>query len=110
MFMNAIYKNQSALKIRVVCSKLIDGVLTPLDITGALETKIKYKKPSGATGSWTAIIENAAQGIIYYDVTTTEVIDESGTWKIWPFIKFSDARVAPGTPEEIMVLVEGEAV
>lgn len=97
--LNACYKNQSNLRIRVSFNK---------DITGALVKQIKYLKPSGATGAWTATVENATTGIIYYDITSTATIDEVGTWRIWPFIQFASGREAPGFPVDLIVLNQGE--
>jgi hypothetical protein len=55
----------------------------PLDGVGA--AKIRYEKPDGVTGTWTAVIENASMGVIYYDVVLND-INVAGTWKfngIW---------------------------
>lgn len=98
-----IYKNQSALRIRVTIG---------VDITGAQQKLIKYQKPSGETGSWPATVESADQGIIYHDIPAAaegqdEIIDETGVWKIWPWIRFADGRAAPGSPIEMKVLDEG---
>jgi hypothetical protein len=97
--MEILYINQSRAKIRVTCG---------VNVTGALQLKIKYKKPSGATGEWTALVETALTGVIYYDLASTATLDELGIWTVWPWIKFSDGREAPGTPDELMILDEGE--
>ena len=99
--MDTLYKNQSAARIRVTFG---------VDITGAKSLKIKFKKPSGATGEWTATTEDAAAGIIYYDLTSTATLDEVGSWTVWPWVKFADDREAPGTPDELVILNEGEAL
>lgn len=65
------------------------------DITGASVKKIKYRKPGGTEGSWNATVEDAENGIIYYDVQD-EDIDESGVWTFWAYITFADGRSAPG--------------
>lgn len=96
--MGKIYLNQSSLRIQLT---------TNVDITGATSTLIKYKKPSGSTGSWIASIEAAGDGIIYYDLTGTE-LDETGTWTLWAHVTFSDTRVAPGEPVKMIVYTEGE--
>ena len=96
--MGKIYLNQSSLRIQLT---------TNVDITGATARLIKYKKPSGTTGSWTAQPGDVGAGVIYYDLTGTE-LDEAGTWKIWAYVTFADARVAPGEPVIMIVLNEGE--
>jgi len=96
--MGKIYLNQSSLRIQLT---------TNVDITGATVTQIKYKKPSDATGSWTAQVEAVGDGIIYYDLTGTE-LDETGTWVLWAYVTFADARSAPGEPVNVIVHTEGE--
>ena len=34
-------------------------IFVPVDITGAGTNQIKYRKPSGATGAWTATVVDA---------------------------------------------------
>lgn len=96
--MGKIYLNQSSLRIQLT---------TLVDITGATETLIKYKKPSGTTGEWTATVEAVGDGIIYYDLTGDE-LDEIGTWTFWAYVTFADTREAPGEPVKIIVYSEGE--
>ena len=96
--MSKIYLEQSALRI-----KLTAGV----DITGALEKEIRYRKPNGTEGAWTAEESVAATGVIYYDLTGTE-LDAAGIWKFWAYIKFSDSRSAVGEAVQQQVYIEGE--
>lgn len=93
-----IFKNQTSLRIRLT---------TNVDITGATSLNIKYKKPSGDVGSWTAISEDSLLGIIYYDVQSGD-INESGNWYIWAYVTFSDSRSAPGESVKVEVYEEGE--
>jgi hypothetical protein len=95
--MGRIYKNQSKLRIRLTCAE---------DITDCT-AKIKYVKPSGATGTWDAEIEDAEEGIIYYDVSSDEVLDEVGAWTVWAHITYDDSKVAIGEPAQIAVYDEG---
>ena len=81
------YKAQSAL--RITCT-------VGVNITGASVTQLRYKKPSGTTGSWTAQVSDATAGIIYYDLAEPSLIDEAGLWTFWGYITFSDGRSAPG--------------
>ncbi|MHC4398030.1 MAG: hypothetical protein ACYS1A_20495 [Planctomycetota bacterium] len=48
-----------------------------IDISSATSRSIKYQKPGGTTGSWTAAEESTTE--ISY-TTTTGDIDESGVW------------------------------
>ena len=99
--MGKIFEGQSALRIECRCS---------VDITGALATLIKYTKPSGASGSFVATVQDALQGIIYYDVVTTSEIDEDGVWLMWSHVTFSDGRIAQGIPIKVCVNAEGEII
>jgi len=92
-----IFKGQSSLRIQLT---------TNVDITGALVKSIKYIKPSGATGSWTATSADDLLGIIYYDIQAGD-LSESGNWKMWAFITFADGRSAPGEAIKIPVKKEG---
>ena len=96
--MGKIYLNQSSLRIQLT---------TDVDITGATVTDIKYAKPSGIAGSWTATIDDPGAGSIYYDLTGIE-LDEVGTWTFWAYVTFADTRSAPGEPVKVTVYTEGE--
>jgi hypothetical protein len=86
--MGKTYEDQTALRIRLTVGQ---------DITGATTVKIKYRKPDGTEGSWDATIEDAVNGIIYYDITGSDEIDK-GLYTFWAFITFNDGRSAPGEP------------
>jgi hypothetical protein len=55
--------------------------LGPDAAIGSDPVAIRYQKPGGATGTWTATIEDATEGIIYYDTTSGD-LDESGWWHL----------------------------
>lgn len=95
--MSKIYVGQSSLRL-----KLTTGV----DITGATTLQIKYKKPNGATGEWTALEYDETNGVIYYDFAANE-LDVSGRWIVWAYVIFSDGRDAPGEPYKFRVYEEG---
>lgn len=97
--MGKIYSGQSALTIRLTTNQ---------DITGASAVLIKYKKPSGVTGYWTAAITTAATGVISYTMADTSQLDETGKWTFWAHVTFSDGKVAPGEPIEKWVYDEGD--
>lgn len=83
--MTKIFKNQELLTIR------LDTFDT--DIGSATELIIKYKKPSGKTGEWSAQREGSTTRI-YYEVSKTD-IDEAGIWKFQAWLKITD-RMIPG--------------
>lgn len=64
----SVFKTQSLLTIRL-------DTLT--DLSSATTKKILYKKPSGATGEWTATADSQT---LVYEVQAGD-IDEAGTWE-----------------------------
>jgi hypothetical protein len=42
--------------------------------------KIRYQKPDATSGEWTAVIENAATGLISYTTLAASDLDQAGTW------------------------------
>ena len=96
--MGKIYKNQTALRIRLQ---------TRTNLTGAT-AKVKYEKPSGATGDWDAVISNAEDGVVDYDIAGANDLDESGEWTFWAYVTFSGGTVAPGEPVIVRVYEEGD--
>lgn len=96
--MGKIYQAQTKLRIQLTVGQ---------DITSAT-CLIKYKKPSGVTGSWSASIGTASTGVIYYDVASADIIDEAGEWSLWAYITFSDTKVAAGEPCVMNVYSQGK--
>jgi len=92
-----IYVGQTKLRLTVECLA---------DLTGATAQVIKYIKPDESTGSFTAILPEAAKGDIYYDFQTDD-LDMSGDWTFWSYITFADGSV-PGEAFTIHVYNEGE--
>ena len=91
--MGQIFKNQTELRIRLTLD---------VDITGASLVQIHYRKPSGLIGTWVAIVESAAEGIIYYDVQTND-LDKAGSWTFWGYIIFAAGEKARGEPALITI-------
>lgn len=96
--MAKIFEGQNALRFEAD---------TNVDITGAVGTLIKYIKPDGSSGTFSASIDDAENGIIYYDVVNTTELDQEGTWIMWAHVTFSDGRVAQGVPIRVKVFAEG---
>jgi hypothetical protein len=90
-----IFKNQSELTIRL---------LLDVDITGASVVQIQYRKPGGTIGAWTATVESAIEGIIYYDIQAGD-LDEAGVWTFWSYVIFASGEDARG--ESALVTVYG---
>ena len=95
--MGKIFRRQSALRITL---------RTFTDLEDAVSARIRYRKPNGSTGEFTAVIGDREQGIIFYEVKDRE-IDVSGWWKFWAFVTFFDGRTAAGEAERVYVCEEG---
>ena len=68
-------------------------------LTDAVSAVIKYQKPSGVEGQWTATIaEPRTLQKIYYDLTAANEIDEVGQWKFWAYATNAGGEVIPGAP------------
>jgi hypothetical protein len=95
--MGKIYKDQTALKLRLN---------TGIDLTTGVSTiEIKYIKPGDPVDTWTAGEEDTYYAV--YSATAGE-IDTKGDWKFWAYITFTDSTVAPGEPVIVRVYDEGE--
>ncbi len=80
------------------------------DITGATELLIKYIKPSGKTGQWTATEVEASTGIMNFITTLATDIppSEYGNWTFWGYVTFSDGGKMAGVPFVKRIFKEGE--
>jgi len=54
------------------------------DITGASVLKIKYKRPDGETGEWTALAEGTDK--IYY-ITEANDLSKIGVWELQAYVE-----------------------
>ena len=97
--MGRIHVGQTALSFIATVSQ---------DITGATPVLIKYIKPSGETGSFTADITDAATGEITYTIDGVSDVNEYNNWILWAHITFSSGKVAAGRARKIKVFKEGE--
>ena len=96
--MGRIYKGQSSLKITVK---------TYIDLSGAEECLVKFRKPDGTEGSFPGTIADEQDGIIEYEIKPGE-IDLSGWWRFWAFVSFIGGRTAPGVSRKVFIWDEGE--
>jgi hypothetical protein len=95
--MNRIYAGQSALRIIL---------RTFIDLEGIISAVIKYRKPDGVSGSFSAGVADAAKGLIFHECIEGE-IDMPGWWVFWAFITFADGRTAAGEAAKVFIWNEG---
>ena len=93
-----IFKGQTALRITLK---------TFIDLEDIISAGIKYRKPNGSTGEFTAAVSDTAKGVIFHEVIEGE-IDVSGWWAFWAFITFGDGRTAAGETAKVYVWQEGK--
>ena len=92
-----IFRGQTALRIMVKTFCNLEGVLSAV---------IRYKKPNGKTGAFSAAVKDKAKGVISHEVIEGE-IDVSGWWMFWAFVTFEDGRTAAGEAAKVFVWEEG---
>jgi hypothetical protein len=95
--MNRIYRGQSALRITVK---------TFTDLEDILSTVIRYKKPDGTSGEFSAGVADMAKGVIFHECIEGD-IDMAGWWVFWAFITFADGCTAAGEATKVFVWDEG---
>jgi len=101
-FSERIYEGQTALQVRLTVNEDLSNIVNRI--------LIKYRKPNGFEGWWTASIVNATTGVIAFDVpVTSQGLDDSGFWTVWAFIYYKDGSVAPGDPFQFAVYPEGKS-
>ena len=93
-----VFKGQSALRITVK---------TFADLEGIISAVIKYRKPDGVIGEFTAAVGDTAKGVIFHECIEGE-IDVSGWWAFWAFVTFADGRAAAGEAAKVFVWREGK--
>lgn len=58
---------------------------TGIPLTGATVTKIKYQKPDGTKGEWTASVNGTS---LQYDADNDD-IDQAGTWQFQSYVEIA---------------------
>jgi hypothetical protein len=96
--MAKVFKGQSALRITLK---------TFTDLEGCISAVIKYRKPDGKTGEFSAAVGDMARGVIFHECIEGE-IDASGWWAFWAFVTFADERTAAGEAAKVYVYHEGK--
>lgn len=94
--MSKVYATQTDLSISLNTYK---------DITGATSVKIAYRKPNNVLGEFDAVIENATEGIIKYDITAP--LSDEGIWFFWAKIINSNGKLMIGEPTQLLIYKEG---
>jgi len=78
---------------------------TPIDLTGATETKIKFRKPSGETGEFPAtIVGDPVEGKIEYTTASEADLDEVGIWYFQAYIRYAAGERWPTNVGKLHVL------
>jgi hypothetical protein len=95
--MGKIFKGQSALRIILK---------TFIDLEDILSVVIKYRKPNGKTGEFTAGVSDSEKGVVFHECIEGE-IDVSGWWSFWAFVTFADGRTAAGETAKVYIWHEG---
>ena len=92
-----IYAGQSSLRVSARTGTALSDVAV---------CEIRFEKPDGSRGAWTAFVSNAERGIVSYDVVDGD-LDQAGWWRFWVFVTFTDERSAFGDAARIYVREEG---
>jgi hypothetical protein len=92
--MGKIFKGQTALRI---------VLNTFIDLVGIEKAVIRYRKPNGKAGEFTAGVIDTC---VIHECIEGE-IDVSGWWAFWAFITFADGRTAAGETAKVYIWNEG---
>ena len=95
--MGRIFRGQSALRITLKTFTDLDGIENAV---------IRYRKPNGKCGEFSAGVSDTSQGIIFHECIEGE-IDVSGWWAFWALVTFTDGRTAAGQAARVYVWQEG---
>lgn len=98
--MNKAQKYSVGLSIQLSC---IDSDGRQIDISTTTVRKIKYVKPDGSSGEWSANILNLSNSTIEYITNSTSNIDQAGTWMLQAYVEFADGRKFYTTPGRLHV-------
>jgi len=95
--MGKIFKGQTALRI---------SLKTFCDLDEIEKAIIRFKKPNGKFGEFSAAVSDVENGVIFHEVIEGE-IDVSGWWVFWSFVTFGDGRTAAGEAAKVFIWNEG---
>jgi len=96
--MGKIFKGQTALRLTVK---------TFVDLEDIISAVIKYRKPDGISGEFSAAVTDTANGVISHECIEGE-LDVSGWWAFWAYVTFGDGRTAAGEAAKVYIWNEGK--
>ena len=96
--MSRVFKGQTALRITLK---------TFIDLEGIENAAIRYRKPNGRNGEFSAAVGDVANGVIFHECIEGD-IDVSGWWAFWAFVTFADGRTAAGQSARVYIWNEGK--
>lgn len=82
-------------------------VETRVDLTNAT-LLIKYEKPNGDEGEFSATINPTVNTKMYYDIVDADDLDIAGNWIFWSHVVFPDTRIGKGKSKIQRIKAEGE--
>jgi len=94
---NWIFVGQEALQLRLD---------TKLDLTGASDLKIKFKRPDGSAGEWGGTLYSTTF-IQKSFINDADELNGAGIWTFWTCATMSDGRLIQGKPVQYQVRAEG---
>jgi len=96
--MGRIFRRQTALRITLK---------TFCDLEGVISAVIRFCKPNGKSGEFSAAVGDTIKGIIFHECIEGD-IDVSGWWTFWAFVTFADNRTAAGEAAKVFIWKEGK--
>lgn len=79
-----------------------------VDITGNLDVKMKYIKPSLKEGEWTPTSIVLLTGAVTFSPTAVTDLDEYGWWTIWVKVTFADGSIAESEATQLFIYKAGQ--
>lgn len=95
--MSKIFVRQTKLTIKM------DPMADVSDVTAA---KIKYIKPNGRSGEFTANLP-LPTGIVEYAIQSADDLDMPGNWKFWLHLTYGNGETIEGEPSSVTIYPAG---
>lgn len=92
--MKRIYKGKTKLRVQID---------TKCDLSGYEEVNVIAKKPDDTTKTFSAVVKDVENGLIFFDIQEETDFDLSGWWTLWPEVRFDDDRTACGRATRFFV-------
>jgi len=80
---------------------------TKYDLSTITAQTIKFIKPDGTEGQFSAVVDSESKGIISHEISETD-FDQVGYWKCWAYITEDDSSIGIGEPFIVKVVEEGD--